>query len=111
VQVRYDEGLANRVDPEPCAPVREGRGEASAGARIGQPLSRERYTFRAPTPWTLRKATQAGRASASARLARRGRRPWHVRKLSVREPGGLASGRAASRFAPVRIGKVRSRSR
>ena len=111
MQVRYDEGLANRVDPEPCAPAREGRGEASAGARIGQPLSRERYTFRAPTLWTLRKATQAGRVIASARLARRGRRPWHVRKLSVREPGGLASGRAALRFAPARVGKARSRSR
>jgi hypothetical protein len=99
VEVRYDEGLANRVDPEPCAPAREGRGEASAGARIGQPLSRERYTFRAPTLWTLRKAMHARRAIASARLARRGRRPWHVRKFSAREPGGLASDRAVSHRA------------
>ena len=39
VKVRYDEGVANHVDPEPCVCVREGVGEASAGARIGQPSS------------------------------------------------------------------------
>ena len=42
MQVHDDEGLANRIGPEPCAGVREGVGEASAGERIGQPLSRER---------------------------------------------------------------------
>src|SRR5208282_4874246 len=53
--------------------------------------------FRMPTLSTLRKATQARRVTASVRLIRRGRRPWHVRKLSVfREPGDLVSGRAAS---------------
>jgi hypothetical protein len=31
-------------------------------------------------------------ASASARPARRGRRTWHVRTLSVREPGDLTAG-------------------
>src|SRR5271170_1195181 len=50
-----------------------------------------------PTLSTLRKAKQARRVTASVRLVRRGRRPWHVRKLSVfREPGDLVSGRAAS---------------
>jgi hypothetical protein len=33
-----------------------------------------------------------------------------VRKLLVREPGGLMFGRAAD-AAPVRVGKARSRSR
>jgi hypothetical protein len=33
-----------------------------------------------------------GRAIASVRPARRGRRPWHVWKLFVREPGGLGFG-------------------
>jgi hypothetical protein len=48
--------------------------------------------------------------SACARLIRRGLRPWHVRKLLVREPGDLMSDRWAD--APqVRIGKARSRSR
>jgi len=42
VQVHYDEGIANRIDPEPCAGIREDIGEASAGGRAGQPLSRDR---------------------------------------------------------------------
>jgi hypothetical protein len=42
VQVPYGEGVAIHTDPEPCADVRKGAGEASAGARTGQPLSRER---------------------------------------------------------------------
>jgi len=42
VQVHYDEGIANRIDPEPCADIREDVGEASAGGRAGQPLSRDR---------------------------------------------------------------------
>ena len=40
VQVHYDEGMANRIDPAPCADIREDVGEASAGGRAGQPLSR-----------------------------------------------------------------------
>jgi hypothetical protein len=110
VEVRCDEGLANHVVPAPCATVREGRREASAGARIGQPLSRERLLIRTPTPLTERKAKRARRAIASAGLVRRGRRPWHVRKFLAREPGGLMCGRAAL-AAPVRVGKARSRSR
>ena len=41
VQVHYDEGAAVHIGPEPCVVVREGRGEASAGDRIGQPLVRQ----------------------------------------------------------------------
>ena len=33
MQVPYGEGVANRTGPEPCADVREGAGEASAGER------------------------------------------------------------------------------
>jgi len=40
VQVHYDEGIANHIGPEPCVVGREAGGEASAGVRIGQPLSR-----------------------------------------------------------------------
>jgi hypothetical protein len=36
------------------------------GVRIGQPLSRERYLFRMPTPLTLRKAKQGRHGFASA---------------------------------------------
>src|SRR5216684_1015350 len=42
VQVHYDEGVANHIGPEPCAVVRKGGSEASAGERIGQPLSHEK---------------------------------------------------------------------
>ena len=40
--VHYDEGIANHIGPEPCVVGREAGGEASAGVRVGQPLSRER---------------------------------------------------------------------
>ena len=42
MRVRHDEGVAIHIGPEPCAGIREGAGEASAGEGIGQPLSRER---------------------------------------------------------------------
>jgi hypothetical protein len=43
VEVRCDEREATRIGREPCVVGREAGGEASAGDRIGQPLSRERY--------------------------------------------------------------------
>jgi len=43
VKVLYDEGVANRIGPEPCAVDREVDSEASAGGGTGQPLSRERF--------------------------------------------------------------------
>jgi hypothetical protein len=110
VQVHCDEGVANHIGPEPCVVVREGKGEASAGDRIGQPLSRERTSSRDADGVIQSEGNTDGRAIASARTARRGRRPWHVRTLLAREPGGPTSDRAAMSGA-VRIGKVRSRSR
>jgi len=49
-----------------------------------------------------------GHANASARPARRGRRPWHVRTLFEREPGDLMVGqqvRYASCSGPHREGE------
>ena len=89
MQVRYDEGVANHIGPEPCVVVREGSGEASAGERIGQPLSRERSHIPGADAVDLVEGDTYGRVIASAWTARRGRRPWHVRKLFAREPGGL----------------------
>ena len=40
MKVHYGEGVANRIDPESCAVIREGLGEALTGERIGQPSSR-----------------------------------------------------------------------
>jgi hypothetical protein len=109
VEVRYDEGIANRIGPEPCAFAREGRGEASAGVRIGQPSSREIRNRDADAVDTA-EGEMGACVNASASTVPRGRRPWHVRKLLAREPGGLMPVRAAV-AAPVRVGEARSRSR
>jgi hypothetical protein len=110
VQVRYDEGVAIRVGPEPCIVVREDRGEASVGERAGQPLSRESHSSRVPTLLIEWKATQS--TSLSQVVDRPG---------VVEDPGtharSLNGNREISRLAAppqavsVRIGKARSRSR
>ena len=45
MRVHCDEGIANHIGPEPCGGPREGIGEASAGDRAGQPLSRESFVI------------------------------------------------------------------
>ena len=35
----HDQGLAHQIDPESCAPVREGGGEALTGADAGRPYT------------------------------------------------------------------------
>jgi hypothetical protein len=109
VQVRYDEGVAIRIGPEPCVDAREGGGEASAGERIGQPLSRESHLSRTPTSLTGRKATRRGASSRAPRGSG-----------VVGDPGmcgrSLHGNREISRLTGdtvslVRIGKARSRSR
>jgi hypothetical protein len=91
VQVHRDEGVANRIGPEPCAGIREGVGEASAGERIGQPLSRDSRLILGADAVRLAEGNTTGRDIASARSTRRGRRLWHVRTLLAREPGDLGS--------------------
>ena len=110
MQVRCNEGVAIRIGPEPCAGVREGVGEASAGERIGQPLSRERLQVPGADAVAPAEGETSVRAIASVRMTRRGLRPWHVRTLLVREPGDLAADRTVCPV-PARVGKVRSRSR
>ena len=92
MQVLHEEGEANHLGPEPCVGTREGDGEASAGECTGQPLSRERSRVLGADAFQIAEGNTDGRASASARMARRGRRPWHARTLFAREPGGLVSG-------------------
>ena len=89
MQVHYDEGVASHIGPEPCVVVRKGRGEASAGERIGQPLSRESLILLGADAVESAEGKTDGRVSASARPTRRGPRTWHVRKLFAREPGDL----------------------
>ena len=93
MQVHYDEGIANRVGPEPCAGIRQGAGEASAGERAGQPLSRDRKLIPGADAVCVAEGNMPMSVNASDWVTRRGRRTWHVRMLLAREPGGLWVGR------------------
>ena len=78
MKVRHDEGVANRIGPEPCAGACEGTGEASVRECIGQPSSRERFMIPGADAVERAEGNMYGRDSASVRMARRGRRTWHV---------------------------------
>ena len=88
-KVHCDEGVATHVAPDPCAAAREDDCEASVGERIGQPLSRESVIDSGADVVHFTEGKTDRRVSASARRARRGLRPWHVRTLFAREPGDL----------------------
>jgi hypothetical protein len=105
MQVHYDEGAAFYIGPKPCAGIREDAGEASVGERVGQPLSHDRVAIPGADAVQEAEGHTEGRASASARTTRRGRRPWHARTLLVREPGGLSSGQPQYRAGPCREGE------
>ena len=95
MRVHYDEGVANRIGPEPCVDVREEIGEASVGERTGQPSSRESGFFPGADAVPLAEGNTDRWVTASAWPTRRGRRPWHVRTLLAREPGDLMAGQDA----------------
>ena len=105
MRVRRDEGVAIHIGPKPCVCAREGAGEASAGERIGQPLSRESQVTPGADVLIPTEGDMAERDNASVRTARRGRRPWHVRKLFVREPGDLSPIRGACAAGSRREGE------
>ena len=97
MQVHCSEGVAIRTVPKPCGSVRESVAEASAGVRAGQPLSHEMIFVPVADRFQYLEGNTVRHAIASGVRIRRGRRTWHVRKLSVfREPGDLVFGRAAS---------------
>jgi hypothetical protein len=105
VEVRHDEGLAIRIGPEPCAVTREGVGEASAGERAGQPLSRESDFTRGADTVTFVEGNTNGHVIASVRATPRGLRPWHAQTLLVREPGDLQPDRSQYGSGPHREGE------
>ena len=110
MQVPCDEGIANHIGPKPCAGVREGVGEASAGVRAGQPSSRERKLVLGADAVCVAEGNTSECASASTRATRRGRRTWHAGTLLAREPGDLQLDRRR-RYAPTaRIGKARAKA-
>ena len=96
MQVPCDEGAAIHIGPESCAGAREGLGEALTGGRIGQPLSHESAITSGADAVSDAEGNMDGRAIASTRTARRGRRPWHVRTLLEREPGDLVIGQGGA---------------
>ena len=111
MQVPHDKDVANHVVPESCVAHREVRREALTGARIGQPLSHDRIDVPGADAVQSAEGNISERAIASARMTRRGRRPWHVRTLLAREPGDLQPDSRRQYQLTVRIGKMRSRSR
>ena len=111
MEVLDSKGVANHVVPESCVVHREVQREALTGVRAGQPLSRVRKFGPGADAVRSAEGNTHGRAIASARATRRGRRPWHARTLLVREPGDLQFDRRRRGWATVRIGKVRSRRR
>jgi hypothetical protein len=110
VKVHSDEGIASHIGPESCAGAREDTGEALTGERTGQPLSREIAFILGADSVINEEGKTTGRVSASVPPTRRGRRPWHVRTLLVREPGDLQPDHPGFKRV-VRVGKARSRSR
>ena len=110
MRVHHEEGVASHLGPEPCGGIREGDGEASEGESTGQPLSREKVDIPGADAVRYAEGHTKGRAIVSSPTTRRGRRPWHVQTLFVREPGGLVVDQGGTPPL-VRIGKARSRSR
>ena len=111
MQVTDSKEVANRDVPESCAAHREVRREALTGVRIGQPLSRDRKLIPGADAVSKAEGNTTGCVIASTPPTRRGRRPWHVRTLLVREPGDLQFDRGCQYRPTARIGKARSRSR
>ena len=102
MRLHYGEGVAIRIGPEPCVGIREGVGEASVGERIGQPLSRESKKVSGADVVRITEGNMDGGVIASARPTRRGRRPWHVWTLFVRESGDLGFGQWRKTVGPHR---------
>ena len=105
MQVHYDEGIASHIGPEPCAGIREDVGEASAGERACQPLSRDRKLIPGADAVCVVEGKMSKSANASTWATRRGRRTWHARMLLAREPGDLTTDRSAAAAGPHREGE------
>ena len=94
MQVRYDEGVAIHIGPEPCVGVREDVGEASAGERIGQPLSREKPVVPDADVFMVTEGDTLARVIASALTG-----PAWSKTLACAE--ALCAGTGRSRVRPA----------
>jgi hypothetical protein len=92
VRVRHDEGIATHVDPKPCAVIREDAGEASAGERIGQPLSRESVF-----PSGCRRRKYCGRQDGRTRQRECPTGPAWSETLACTEAPCMGTGRSPAR--------------
>jgi hypothetical protein len=110
VQVHYNEGVATHIGPESCGYDREVMREALTGERAGQPLSCEILLNSGADVIGFRGRQHGQMRHASIGPTRRSPRPWHARKFSAREPGGLVD-RPAQQSRLARIGKASRRSR
>ena len=113
MEVHYDEGVAIHIGPEPCAGVRKGAGEASAGECTGQPLNRERPIILGADTVPNVEGHTHGRA-----ISERLDDPAWSQTLACAEASCTGTGRSRGRpvafvtlSALARIGKARSRSR
>ena len=113
MQVPYGEGVATHIGPEPCADVRKGVGEASAGESTGQPLNRERPII----PGADTVPNVEGNTHVRATSERSDDPAWS-QTLACAEASCTGTGRSHGRPVAlivsatlVRIGKARSRSR
>ena len=113
VQVPYGEGVAIHTGPEPCAVVRKGGGEASAGECTGQPLNRESPIIPDADTVPNVEGHTHGRA-----ICERSDDPAWSQTLACADASCTGTGRSHGRPAApitcaalVRIGKARSRSR
>jgi hypothetical protein len=111
VEVSNRKGIASQTGPESCVAHREVRDEALTGEPVGQPLSRESVKLvQGADAVSVAEGDTDRHDSASAWMALRGLRPWHLGTLLAREPGDLLLGRSSCSRA-ARIGKTRSQSR
>jgi hypothetical protein len=113
VQVPYGERVAIHIGTKPCADVRKGVGEASAGECAGQPLNRERPII----PGADTVPNVEGHTLRRAVCERLDDPAWS-QTLACVDASCTGTGRSHGRPAalipgavPVRIGKARSRSR
>jgi hypothetical protein len=110
VEVRYSEGLAIHTDPESCADIREGVGEALTGARTGGVSSGVSDVIRGADAVVVCRRQQAvARHCEDLSHPASSLDPQHVRTSSVREPGDLRP--ALGSRAQGRVGKAGGRSR
>ena len=90
MEVRCDEGIAIRIGPEPCVFGPRGPGRSVGRGRHRPAIEPRKVIVPGADAFVTAEGNMGRGDSASLCSARRGRRPWHVHKLLVREPGDLS---------------------